>query len=338
MLIVTNGDMAADRIARLGLDADEILPWRDVLHDGPVPGDVDDAALRSVRAAFLSKMSDQSEADILIGLERRDARLAAAIASERIELWFEDDVYDQLQLAQILSAPGVENADLRLLQAGRNLCDLDDAAFKALPASAVAIDDRMLSRAQSVWDAFRSDTPHALAEAAAERSALPFMDMALKRLLAEYPDRRTGLPCSMQTALEPLERSETTLGGLFSAMQAAEPSPFMGDLSFAWLISELARGGRPLLSAPDGAALRAEPPFDRAFFRQTAALTSFGRAVLAGDADVIAANGVDRWLGGVRLSGVDCARHDGVLGTLVDAAGRPLLDSATGGRHPPPHV
>jgi hypothetical protein len=36
MLILTNGDSATGAIRAAGI-AGEILPWRDVLHDGPVP-------------------------------------------------------------------------------------------------------------------------------------------------------------------------------------------------------------------------------------------------------------------------------------------------------------
>jgi hypothetical protein len=35
-LVVTNGDAAVERLAAAGITG-EILPWRDVLHDGPVP-------------------------------------------------------------------------------------------------------------------------------------------------------------------------------------------------------------------------------------------------------------------------------------------------------------
>ncbi|MGI9511113.1 MAG: hypothetical protein ACR2QJ_17380 [Geminicoccaceae bacterium] len=34
-LVITNGDSAADRLRAAGCKAG-ILPWRDVLHDGPV--------------------------------------------------------------------------------------------------------------------------------------------------------------------------------------------------------------------------------------------------------------------------------------------------------------
>ena len=35
-LIVTNGDSAAERLREAGIKG-HIIPWRDMLHDGPVP-------------------------------------------------------------------------------------------------------------------------------------------------------------------------------------------------------------------------------------------------------------------------------------------------------------
>ena len=51
-LHVTNGDSTVPELRATGL-ADAILPWRDALHEGPVP-DTDPANLRRVRATFLS--------------------------------------------------------------------------------------------------------------------------------------------------------------------------------------------------------------------------------------------------------------------------------------------
>jgi len=72
--------------------------WRDVLHEGPVP-DVPDDELREVRARFLSGAG--AEDIVRRGFQERDAALAAARDGEYV-LWFEADLYDQLQLAQIL--------------------------------------------------------------------------------------------------------------------------------------------------------------------------------------------------------------------------------------------
>jgi hypothetical protein len=52
MLFITNGDSAAGRLRASGL-AGEILPWRDVLHEGP--GGLSLEELAGVRALFLAQ-------------------------------------------------------------------------------------------------------------------------------------------------------------------------------------------------------------------------------------------------------------------------------------------
>ena len=53
MLISTNGDSAVEAIKNAGIEA-EILPWRGVLHDGPVPSNVSLQEMAAVRAKFVS--------------------------------------------------------------------------------------------------------------------------------------------------------------------------------------------------------------------------------------------------------------------------------------------
>src|SRR4051812_31268852 len=83
--------------------AGDIVPWRDVLHEGPVPP-LSPAELRPVRAEYLSRLGPPTAADIEADLRARDERLGAALESgEPVVLWFEHDLYDQLQLIQILA-------------------------------------------------------------------------------------------------------------------------------------------------------------------------------------------------------------------------------------------
>ena len=48
-LIITNGDVAVAKLEAADIEAD-FLPWRDMLHDGPVPGDLSLDDLSQVRA------------------------------------------------------------------------------------------------------------------------------------------------------------------------------------------------------------------------------------------------------------------------------------------------
>src|SRR5581483_8756233 len=94
------GDTAADLLAAAG-KGDRILPWRDVLHEGPILADL--AASTRARVPYLAGRFGFAEADIAAEFAARDAVLAAHSGFDRIELWFEHDLYDQLQLVQILA-------------------------------------------------------------------------------------------------------------------------------------------------------------------------------------------------------------------------------------------
>ena len=104
MLHVTNGDIVVDHLRRAGLAADA-LAWADVLHEGPVPAGLDDAGLRRVRAEFLAAADGLDAGAVRRRFEERDRALSANHAGDYL-LWFEADLYDQLQLAQILAALG----------------------------------------------------------------------------------------------------------------------------------------------------------------------------------------------------------------------------------------
>src|SRR5215510_3705249 len=98
MLHITNGDSAGDTIRATGLEGD-VLPWRDVLHEGPVPGGLELEALSVIRARFLSDETNRRKVEQ--DFRDRDARLQAG-TGEDIVLWFEADLYDMLQLIQLL--------------------------------------------------------------------------------------------------------------------------------------------------------------------------------------------------------------------------------------------
>src|SRR3712207_6617719 len=117
VLHVTNGDCTTALLARTGLGGD-LLSWLDVLHDGPVPPGTQEE-LRDVRAAFLSGAGWTAKQDPLEALLARDERLAAALEQgEQVVLWFEHDLFDQLQLLQVLDAIGDDGDRVELILVG----------------------------------------------------------------------------------------------------------------------------------------------------------------------------------------------------------------------------
>ncbi len=97
MLHVTNGDSTVEIMRRAHIVGD-ILPWRDVLHEAPVPA-LSAAELRPLRAEFLATMGPATAsrrapvtaslaAEVEADLRARDERLDAAIeAGEALWRW-----------------------------------------------------------------------------------------------------------------------------------------------------------------------------------------------------------------------------------------------------------
>jgi hypothetical protein len=99
---VTNGDAVVPELAAAaGVEPAEVLVWRDVLHEGPVPAGLGAEALAEVRARHLAARGWTDERTALAMFRERDARLAAHPDDAEVVLWFEDDLFDALQLAQL---------------------------------------------------------------------------------------------------------------------------------------------------------------------------------------------------------------------------------------------
>src|SRR2546421_10909373 len=99
-IAVTNGDSVAGTLAQAGL-ADVVIVWRDDLHEGPVLA-LPPARLRKVRADYLTGRHGPAAESVEKQLADRDAALRRHMRNP-LTLWFEADLYDQLQLIQVLS-------------------------------------------------------------------------------------------------------------------------------------------------------------------------------------------------------------------------------------------
>ena len=318
VLHITNGDCAADIIRQTGLPG-VVIAWQDVLHEGPVPAGLAPDELREVRARFIAAQGWAPHEAVLAELTRRDEALARFADHEEVVLWFEHDLYDQLQLIQILDRfaqhdlgrtklslicigefPGVDNF--------KGLGQLKVTQMASLFAIRHPVSDVELSLGSRAWEAFCSLDPVAL-ERLLDRgtAALPFLGSALVRHLEQYPSVRNGLSRTERQILAILAAEIAGPVDLFLADQAREEHPFMGDASFWSYLHGLSRGPAPLLSRADDRpfALPGDCPTRQEFVEQRLVLTERGWAVLDGRADWIAGNRIDRWLGGAHLHGPD---------------------------------
>jgi hypothetical protein len=274
-LHVTNGDATVAELSRTGL-AQRILPWRDVLHEGPVLPGPDDVRRRA-RAEFLG-------VDVR-AFEERDETLDAHRGT--FVLWFEADLYDQLQVAEVLARlRDVDPERITLVSVGEvpgvarfgGLGELDAAQLRAVAAqAATALSADALALAVRAWDALRAPEPSGVAELIDARSPeLRFLGEAFGRLAREYPSARDGLSLTERRLLAALPGTPVEA---FVRASAKEARPFLGDTFAFGALDRLAAGG---LVAGD-------------------ARTALGERVLAGEASHV----TDRWVGGVRMRETD---------------------------------
>ena len=284
-----------------------MLAWDDALHEGPVPA-VPHAELRRVRARFLADAGWGTVPAIRAEARRRRDELL--LEAESLVLWFEHDLYDQLQLIQILSL--IERADLidaDLIDAGTFLGPLTADELEALWPRRARVNEEQLTLARAAWDAFRAPDPTALELLVARGTTeLPFLGPALRRLLEELPHARDGLSRSERQLLEALAEGPRRPHELFLASQAREEAAFDGD---AWVWRRLAALA-PLVAPVGGGRVPTPPPRGdgRVFAATGFELTDEGRAVLAGRADRVD-SGLDRWIGGTHLTPENEWRWDG---------------------------
>ena len=267
-LHVTHGDITEGQLRRTGL-ARAILLWRDVLNEGPVP-DVADDELRRIRATFLADAPSRA-GDVLATFERRDRTLAAHRDGEYV-LWFEADLYDQLQIIQILSqlaAGGVAAERITLICIGEHpgvahfagLGELEPEQLPPLLDTAARLEPEALGLATDAWAAFRAPDPAGLGSVARAHSPqLRFLAEAFDRLGREYPSTRDGLSLTERRILAAASERQATAGAIFVALGRRETRPYLGDTWAFAAMERLARARTPLLGpAPSGPVTHGTP-------------------------------------------------------------------------------
>ena len=324
VLHVTNGDDAGDKLRRFVNGAVTITA--DPLHEGPAPA-VDGGAWYDLRARFLSNGDARFE-DIKAQLAAWDRAILDGARAGSVVLWFEHDLFDQLQLIRTLDVIGrPERAALHskasLICIDRfpgverfvGLGQLAAEQLATLVGTEHPVTPEQYALASRAWKAFRSSDPRALFDltvALEGDTTLEFLRDALLRFFAEYPSASNGLSQTAQLALDVLAEDPMAGGALFAAAQSREARPFLGDTIFFEILRTLASARVPLVSLSSSAQ---EVDLQSCLV----AITDAGRAVAAGRSDHVALNGIDLWRGGVHLAGADSSpwRWDAGGETLV---------------------
>lgn len=326
-LVITNGDAAVERLRESGVEA-TFLPWRDSLHEGPVPGGLLLEALSLIRAQFLAKDLGRSLTKLSREFSERDTTLRNHAQWPRIELWFEHDLYDQLQLIRCLSFLPARTARKNSSWCRRTIISAPCPRRRC--AGSAASSARSTRRRSTLPSAPGRPSP-----AQRRRSSRPSRwprrrrcrtwCWRRRRFLRELPAVTSGLSTTEERILSLLTQGEQSVGDLFRGTQVREQARFMSDLWFFRRMDGLAFARHPLIAGLPFPSLRCAEGQDLPRLPHLCGgargPTERGRHVLAGRFDHATENAIDRWFGGTHVTPKTMWRRD-QNGQLATAPGK----------------
>ena len=304
-LNITNGDSAAGTLSEAGVEG-KIISWRDVLHEGPVDSSLSLEELSKERARFISEQGWDDFAHVSGDFAERDRVIRHLDYFDEVVLWFEDDLYDQLQLIQLLDFFGrgaARGKTVSVIVVDGYIPPLSVAELKKLDENRQRVTPEQLELAKRAWKAFGSADPTSISKLLDENTAaLPYLAGALRRHLEEFPSSANGLSRSESEALTAIDAGHATPVAAFLEVATRQESIFLGDIVFYSYLERLSGKKDALVTWKDGSPVIA-PTSERSreFVEGELVLTPLGREVLAGNNDWHRIHKRTRWLGGVEI-------------------------------------
>lgn len=321
MLHIHNGDSTTNTLKEFGF-AGEHRAFQEVLMEGPAPGGLSPDEWVAVRAGFLADAYEQEIEKCEKDLRAQEAWMRKFSECDETILWFEHDVFCQINLIYLLDWFSKRSPRrLSLICVGefpgkpdfRGLGELTGEQLASLFDTRHEVTEAELRLAARAWAAYCSADPGEIVRLFDDdTSAMPFLGQALRLHLMRFPSARNGLGRIENTTLEMIASGAIGFKSLFPKFGQAEPVYGMGDSQFWCALKRIGEARDPLITI-SGIAASNSNRYHGASFE----LTETGRAVLAGERDFIELNGIDLWLGGVHLVDGLVWRWDAHAGVLT---------------------
>ncbi|MGA0560017.1 DUF1835 domain-containing protein [Larkinella sp. VNQ87] len=296
-LHVLNGDSTAYSFADSNLagntDTTEVVVWREALSEGPVRADVPLTDLWDIRRTWLDVYADDPSMDYGQRVVQEFGKLIQPDAYDEIILWFEHDLFCQINLVFLLAQLGQQpRSTTKIKQVSvdtfpdmpffKGLGELSGAQLATLHLQAEELTSHELEVAGRVWTAYASMEPLAIqALLDADFGRLRFLKTALLHHLQRFPFTENNLNLIEHLLTAILMEGPLPEDQLVTRFLKQDRVYGVGDLSVLEYIRQL--NGKLWAYTNEGLSL-----------------TEAGADVIAGRR---ALNPPERWLGGFYQTG-----------------------------------
>jgi len=290
ILHIVNGDLNLQILAKAKIGGD-FLMWGDFLYSGEIKSGISLEKLSKIRAKYISSIGLGEFNKIYQEFKARDSKLTSFKRYHKIYLWFESDIYDQLQLIQILDwfrKYAQDSTNIYIINIKKPLItSSEEEILDYLIFDKERVRKSHYILAKKAWYAFGADTPYTWYRLLFDDiKALPNMKPTIFRVLEEYPNSLNGLNRTEYQILKVINSGEESPKKIYIKTQKMEERPFMGAGVFSYNLRNLSQLNL-LNYMENGKRFK---------------ITSFGERVLKSEDFLYKHKKLDRWIGGVHLS------------------------------------
>jgi len=319
-LHILNGAATTALLNQTNLSGDR-LTWREALAAGPAPSGLQITDWINMRAAYLAESSNRTFSACKQDLTQMYHTLSTVSNYREVTLWFEFDLFCQVNLIYILyrlfkmelpetklslicinTFPGIKNF--------RGLGQLAPEQFVSLFDKRQLMNEVVLQKGAAAWEAYSAPAPSAIEKFLQQNLPdLPFLSDALKAHLERFPSTYNGLGRLENSILELIAGGIDEFPPLFAMIGELDNLYGFGDLQIWETVMFLSRQKKPVIQIQRNVADN-ESDLMQEMMSASFQLTDFGKEVYAGKADFLEQNSIDYWIGGMHLQNNNVWRWD----------------------------
>ncbi|UZR94971.1 DUF1835 domain-containing protein [Chondrinema litorale] len=247
---IFNGDSSKEAFLHspLNSDAHVKIAWREMLCEGPVNEPILSDAFFYTRAKYLHETYGIDLNDFENGKSEL-LRITQISADADITLWFEYDLFCQLNMMATLSYLAGKHTNIYLVCAGveegkkglQTLGHYKPDDYPQLFARRIKLSQADITFAQNVWQAYAFGTPEKLEQLLRRNTpdTFPYLNSAIKAHFKRFPSTTNGLSEAQHKILTFASNEKLSKNQLVGKLLRSENTLGFGDLQYFHLIDNL---------------------------------------------------------------------------------------------------